>query len=145
MLFCEMGEKGFTMLLGTYTCRLDSKGRVQFPAGLLRQLAAEDADGGFVLKQNEHASCLVAYTRRAFEEMARGLREEYPRHSKDGDRSARKFYSSANPVELDKTNRLLISRSDLDYAGLEGDVLFVGQYDCIEIWEPAAYAKALEE
>lgn len=126
------------MLLGTFTCRLDNKGRVLFPAGYLKQLPEGEREE-FVLKHGQFASCLVMYPLRDFARMAESLRGEFPRHSEEGDRRVRNFYRTVSQVTLDKTNRLLLSRADIEFLGLENDVLFVGQNDCIEIWEPERY------
>ena len=61
-------------LLGEYDCKIDSKGRFMFPAGLKKQLGTE-AEKGFVVNRNLHADCLVVYPIDEWEKLNRGLRK----------------------------------------------------------------------
>lgn len=144
LYLCVKKPVFMAMLLGTYECKLDDKGRVLFPSALLRQVRSEH-EGVFILRRSEFAQCMVMYTQEDFDRLAQDWQREFPRHTVEGDRKVRQFYSTVSQVQLDRTNRLLMGQGDRDYLGLTDRVRFVGQYDCIEIWAPEAYEKALAE
>ena len=127
------------MFLGEYRCKLDSKGRVLFPAALRRQNASEDK-GSYVLKRGIYEPHLVLYTLDAFQEQVAAVRARVNRYSRDGDRFVREFYRDGELVTLDASDRILLSKRHLDFLGTGGELVFVGQSDCIEIWDVVAYA-----
>jgi MraZ protein len=53
------------------------------------------------------------------------------------------LYSSSHHANLDAQNRLLIPGALRSYANLQGPVLVIGAGECLEIWEPSAYASEM--
>jgi Uncharacterized protein conserved in bacteria len=51
----------------------------------------------------------------------------------------------AEPLELDPQSRLRISRAHMGYAGLERDIVIVGQVGRFEIWDAARYRLIQEQ
>ena len=62
-----------------------------------------------------------------------------PRTDPRARRFSRSFFASATTRELDRQGRLQLSKTLLDYAGLESDAIVVGVADHIEIWSPDAW------
>jgi len=116
------------MFLGEYQHSLDAKGRVILPARYRDQLA----DGAFVTKGL--GGCLAVYTPEGFEEVASKAREQ----SMQGDKwlnVARSFFGGALDITLDRQGRFAIPQTLRDYASLQREVVVVGMYSRIEIWD----------
>lgn len=129
------------MFLGTYTPRLDDKGRLILPAKFRDQLA----DGLVVAKGQEH--CLAIYTTQGFsQEAARAMAGP---STLRGIRDFQRMYASGASEETpDKQGRVTIPPLLRDYAGLSGQVAVIGAFNRIEVWDLAAwesYQAAQEE
>ena len=57
----------------------------------------------------------------------------------------RKFNNGATPIELDGTNRLLLPKTLMDYAGVEKDIVLFAYGNRIEIWSEAEYARMMKD
>jgi MraZ protein len=123
-------------LIGEFDCKMDGKGRFLMPAGVRRQLP-EDQQSGFVVNRGLD-KCLVMYPVPVWErELARiQARNQYVKKNRD---FTRRFLNGATPVELDASGRVLLPKRLMEYAGLEKDILLVGQIDKVEIWDQATY------
>jgi MraZ protein len=124
-------------LLGEYDCKLDAKGRLMLPSGLKKQLANVLADG-FVINRNLHQPCLVLYPNAEWGRMMSRL-NKLNRLIKKNDVFVRKVMGGATIVDLDGVGRLLVPKSLMVHAGLEGDVKVIGSSNTIEVWSKTAY------
>ncbi len=120
------------MFLGEFQHSLDAKGRVILPAKFRDRLSA----GAIITKGR--GRCLAVYTAEEFENVAAQVREQSKRGPRELD-AARVFFSGANDVTLDKQGRVAIPQPLRDYAGLERDVMVVGLYSRLEIWDAQAW------
>lgn len=115
------------MLIGEYTHSLDPKGRLIMPAKF-----REDIGSHFYVTIGTD-KCLRAYS---FEEWNKykAKIEALP----DSDNKARQYkraiFANSNECEVDKQGRILIASNLKNYAGLEKDVIIIGQSSYIEIW-----------
>ena len=116
------------MFLGEYQHSLDAKGRVILPARYRDQLA----DGAFLTKGR--GGCLSVYTPEEFESVASQVREQSKRGARELN-AARVFFGGAIDVAPDRQGRVAIPPTLREYAGLEHDVVVVGLYSRIEIWD----------
>jgi MraZ protein len=130
-------------LLGEYDCKIDSKGRFMFPAGLKKQLGAE-AEKGFVVNRNLHADCLVVYPIDEWEKVNRGLRK-LNRLIKKNDDFVRRVMGGATPVSLDGVGRFLVPRPLASSAEIAKEVAVVGSGGIIEIWNKSKRTNAMSE
>lgn len=128
------------MFLGEYAAKLDGKGRVIFPAVLRRQNETEDR-GTYVLKRGIYVPNYVLYTLEDFQRQAARIRESVNRYNREGDQFVREFCRASEIVTLDASDRILLSKRHLEHLGATTDVLFVGQFDCIELWEIGQYQR----
>jgi MraZ protein len=120
--------------VGSYQRSLDSKGRLLFPAKLLRKLPAA---GGqvtlYVMLLDDH---LGLFPEEAFHDR---MKEQRPTgFGADPDFTA--LMSFAEEATLDANNRLRLTASHLKDAGLEREVVLVGAGDHLQIWSPEALA-----
>ena len=70
--------------IGTYSSKVDDKGRVVFPSGLKSQMP-EGADMRFVLHKDIHSKCLEMYTFEEWQRQSEGIKSKLnsldPRHA----------------------------------------------------------------
>jgi MraZ protein len=120
------------MFLGTFTPRLDEKGRLALPAKYREELA----DGVVVTPGQER--CLFVFSRDGFaERFARLLAA--PVGSRQA-RDATRFIAGAAHDDLpDKQGRIFIPAKLRDYAGLDRDLVVVGAMSRLEVWQPSAW------
>ncbi len=129
-------------LIGEYECKLDSKSRLLFPAGLKRQLPIA-AEYKFVLNRG-FEKCLVLYPQDEWKTIS----DEINRlniYIKKNREFVRYFYRGATEIVLDATNRLLIPKGLLQYAGIDKDVVLFTFSNRIEIWEKQTYENLLHD
>ncbi|UOR02924.1 division/cell wall cluster transcriptional repressor MraZ [Leucobacter allii] len=120
------------MFLGTFTPRLDEKGRVILPAKFRDELA----DGLVITRGQER--CLYLFSEREFAEMHDRIRQA-PLASKQARDYLRVFLSGAHPETPDKQSRVTIPQGLREYAGLDRELAVIGAGSRAEIWDAAAW------
>ena len=118
--------------MGTYTPKLDDKGRLILPAKFREQLAE-----GLVVTQGQE-KCLDVwpvsdFMAEADRAKARGMT------SKIGRDYARMLFASAEQRTADKQGRISLTPSLREYAAISRDVVVIGAMDRVEIWEPTRW------
>ncbi|MBV8981956.1 MAG: division/cell wall cluster transcriptional repressor MraZ [Acidimicrobiia bacterium] len=116
--------------LGEYQHALDAKGRFILPARLRDQLG----DVAYVTSDDD--GCLALWRPEEFDVKASEIRERARQGERDVQRA---FFAGAMEASPDKQGRVAISQALRDFAGLERDVVVVGLFDHIEIWDAAAW------
>jgi len=124
--------------IGDYTCKLDSKGRVALPAAFKRQMN-QAIEEGFVLKRDVFDKCLILYPMKEWERQNLLIRNRTNPYNKEHNRFLRMFFSGTAEVQADSSNRLLIPKRLMDFAGIGQEAVLAGQYGKIEIWSPDDY------
>ena len=128
----------FAHFLGTYTPRLDDKGRLILPAKFRPQLA-----GGLVMTRGQER-CLFVLPMDEIRRMHDQLRTA-PVTSKQARDYLRVFLSGASDELPDKQGRISIPPMLRTYAGLDRDVAIIGTGTRVEIWDLAAWETYLSE
>lgn len=131
-----------TQLLGEYEVKLDSKGRFRVPTALLSQLG-EESDLGFVINRGFEKN-LMLYPKKvwdAYSEEVNNLNS----YNKDNLKFIRYFYRGAQKVSKDSSDRILVNKRLLDYAGIKGEMVLLALNNRIEIWANETYQLQLEE
>ncbi len=126
------------MFLGTYTPRLDEKGRVILPAKFREELSA-----GLVLTRGQER-CLYVFSAQEFQRVYEQMRSA-PLSSKQARDYIRVFLSGASDEQPDKQGRVTIPQALRDYAGLGKDLTVIGSGARAEIWDSAVWNSYLEE
>jgi MraZ protein len=129
---------GYAPFLGTYTPRLDDKGRLILPAKFRAQLAP-----GLVVTRGQER-CLFVFPMTEFRRMHDQIRTA-PVTSKATRDYLRVFLSGAHDEIPDKQGRLSIPTALRSYAGLDRDVAVIGAGTRVEIWDAAAWETYLAE
>lgn len=121
----------------TYECKIDDKGRLKLPSSLVKHLE-KFADKDFVVKRSVFQSCLEVYPIKTWDErMAKVNRLN--RFVKKNLDFIRMFTAGVKTVELDKAERILISKDLKAFAQLEKEIVLAGMVDYFEIWDKEAY------
>ena len=125
--------------IGSYTSKMDDKGRLVFPSPL-KNMLPEGSDMRFVVKKDIFSDCLEMYT---FEEWARQSEEVRSRldmFNEDHARFWRAYMRDRDIVEPDaKFGRITISKELLDRIGVTKEVVFSGNDYKIEVWSKEKY------
>jgi MraZ protein len=120
------------VFLGTYSPKLDEKGRLILPAKFWDELAA----GVVVTKGQER--CLYVFSQREFETVY-----EKARQASITNKGARDYFrvllSGANQEVPDKQHRVTIPASLREYAGLDRELTVIGAGTRAEIWDTEAW------
>jgi len=124
------------MFLGTFSPRLDEKGRLILPAKFRDELAH-----GLVVTRGQER-CLYVFSRSEFEAMHERIRNA-PITSKMSRDYLRVFLSGAHDELPDKQNRITLPASLREYAALERDLVVIGAGSRAEIWNAQAWQEYL--
>lgn len=120
------------MFLGTYTPKLDDKGRLTLPAKYRDALAG----GLMVTKGQDHS--LAVYPREEFEVLARRAAAA-SRSNPEARAFVRALAAGADEQRPDAQGRITLSPGHRRYAGLTKDCVVVGSVDFLEIWDAQAW------
>ncbi len=126
------------MFFGTYTPRLDDKGRLFLPAKFRERLAA-----GLVMTKGQER-CVYVWSQQSFEELTERVRNT-PYTNKGGRDFLRMLFSGAADETPDKQGRVTVPPLLRDYARLQRDCVVVGAMDRVEIWDAERWARYAEE
>ena len=119
--------------LGTYTPRLDDKGRLILPAKFRGQLAP-----GLVMTRGQEG-CVYVYSQREFEALHARMAEQAPKLGKQGRDYLRMFLSGAAQEIPDKQARVTVPAMLREYAGLDRDLVVIGAGTRAEVWDASAW------
>ncbi len=124
------------MFLGTYSPRLDEKGRLFLPAKFRDELA----EGLVITKGQER--CLYVFSLAEFGRITERLRDA-PLTAKAARDYSRVFFASAHDEVPDKQGRVTVPPPLRDYAGLSRDCAVIGANTRVEIWDAGAWSDYL--
>ncbi|WP_338661870.1 division/cell wall cluster transcriptional repressor MraZ [Pararoseomonas sp. SCSIO 73927] len=131
-----------TQFMGTFTGKLDRKGRVSVPAAFraaLERLGTQDV----ILRLSHRDPCVEAWPQPAFEAMAGGL-EGMDAFSENLDDLSLSLFADAYPLRPDGEGRVVLPEDLITHAGLTEAVSFVGNGRFFQLWEPEAARKRVE-
>lgn len=122
------------MFTGQYRHAIDEKGRMMFPVEYREQLA----DGGFIMCGLDHNLMVLP---NAMVEQVRKHMSEFSFTDPVARDLLRQFFSSANPLEFDKTGRINIKQFQREAAGLTDSAVITASGGFLEIWSPERWAE----
>ena len=125
------------MFLGTHAPRLDEKGRLVLPAKFREGLSA-----GVVLTKGQDRS-IVVWPAAEFAAYAERLNEA-SRSDARVRAYLRVLFSGAFDEIPDRQGRVTMPAALREYAGLDRDVMVVGNGTTVEIWDAAAWSTYLQ-
>ena len=120
------------MFFGTFTPKLDDKGRLTLPAKFREELA----DGLMVVKGQDRS--LAVYPKAEFLVRAKKAAEA-SRTNPKARAFVRNLAASADEQALDSQGRISVSALHRNYAGLQKECVVIGNVDFIEIWDAESW------
>jgi len=120
------------MYFGTYTPRLDDKGRLFLPAKFRDELSE-----GLVVTRGQER-CLNVWSMQDFSTFTDGLKDA-PITSKTSRDYLRMLFAGASNDTPDKQGRITIPPILREYASLAKDCVVIGAMNRIEIWDATAW------
>lgn len=125
------------MFLGEFIHSIDDKGRLTIPARFRGDLAA-----GLVVTRgfdrNLMIYSLTEWERLAEEIMSRPISDARVRDFR------RRVFAGAVDLEPDRQGRVLLPPYLREFATLNGEVVVVGMYNYIELWDTGVWAQVRE-
>lgn len=120
------------MFLGTFTPRLDDKGRLFLPAKFRDELAA-----GLVITPGQER-CLRVFPMAEFARVT-ALAREAPTALRETRDFHRMVFGEAHDEVPDRQGRVTVPQPLREYAGLTRDCAVVGLNSYLEIWDDGAW------
>ena len=131
------------MFRGTSAITLDSKNRITIPTRYREELFA-DCQGKMVCTVDIQHPCLLLYPLPEWEEIELklcGLSSMNPQERL----LQQVLLGNASDCEIDKSGRLLINGPLRTHAGLEKNIMLVGQLKKFEIWSEQAWQGQMQQ
>ncbi len=123
--------------LGEYECKLDTKGRLKLPSALVRQIG-ESGTLNFVIHRGSEKH-LSLYPQVVWDKKTNELINRLNLYNTEHKQILRYWNRGATQLSADSTDRILIPRTLIEFAGLEKVVVLNSVLDEIEIWDKAMY------
>ena len=125
------------MLIGEYTNRLGEKNRISLPKKFRKQLGEN-----LILTRGYEQALIVVN-----EELWKKVATEVMNGSfinKDIRDTSRFLVGGAKEITLDTQGRFVIPENLLEHADIKNDVVFIGLFNWIEIWDKEKWQKRLK-
>ena len=128
--------------IGEFPCTVDAKGRFLLPGALKKQVPAKEQKRFVVHRGIEKH--LVLYTKKEWERLSAEVNRLnlFVRKNRE---FIRKFNRGATELELDNTNRLLLPKPLMEYAGIGKDLVLFAYGNRIELWSEKEYDRMLKD
>jgi len=133
--------KLMSYLIGTYDCKVDTKGRLVFPVGLKKQLSSV-IDNGFVLKRAVFGKGLELYPMEQWTLVSQKI-NQLNRFIPSNIAFIRGFNAGSRIVEIDTSGRLLIPKDLVNWAEIKKEIVISASVNILEIWDKQIYENSL--
>ncbi len=131
------------MLRGAHALALDSKGRLAVPTKY-RDWLREECDGQLVCTIDISNPCLLLYPLNEWEEIEKKLKSLSSMNPAER-RLQRLLLGYASECELDGSGRLLLSTPLRQHAGLDKQIMLIGQLNKFEIWSESRWLEQVNQ
>ena len=123
-------------MTGKYAHNIDAKGRLFIPAKLREELGGKNFH--LIIGQD---MCLSLFSDESWNEKMAALKEQ----SYSSLKKLRMIFAPAADCDPDAQGRILIPADLRQKAGLNKEVIVVGSFDRVEIWDAQRWARMEEE
>jgi len=126
--------------IGKATVAIDVTGRTNFPKDF-RKILRPEADGQVVVTIGEGKTLALfpLYEWNAYIQYLEGLGR-----GTDVSKFRTRITSMAKLSMLDGQNRITLTTEQMNYAGISGEVTFVGDGKRVRLWAPEKYSKQID-
>ena len=129
--------------IGSYECKLDSKGRIMIPVAIKKQLNPIISKG-FVIKRAVFNNCLELYPIDEWNVLMERV-NSLNRFNKKNNDFIRRFTAGVRAIKIDSSGRLLIPKNLINYVNIKKEVVISSTVNILEIWDRNNYEKAIDE
>ena len=127
------------MFLSTYENRIDKKGRVSVPASF-RSYLSNLGYNGVICYPSFNNQCIEAWPQDRIEKISNAIDALNPFDEKK-DFFATSILSESINLQFDSEGRISLTTKLLKHAKIKNSMLFVGQGQTFQIWEPTIFEK----
>lgn len=131
------------MYRGASAITIDNKGRLAIPTKF-RDLLLSDCQGEMICTIDIHQPCLLLYPLTEWEDVEAKLRRLSSMNPHER-RVQRLLLGHASECKLDGNGRTLITGPLRKHAGLEKNVMLVGQLNKFEIWDEVTWQQQIDD
>lgn len=126
---------------GEYRLTLDSKKRINIPAGIRKMLPPE-AEGALVFTRG-FEGCIYVYTNDEWKRLTAKL-STLDSFNVNVRNFIRMFVGNAHKVVMDSQGRVLLPEQVINLAGIDRDILCIGSLNKWEMWNPENYKNYIQ-
>ena len=130
-------------LIGSYECKVDTKGRVMMPVSLKKQLS-KLVNEGFVLKRAVFNPCIEMYPVNEWSKLMNKL-NGLNRFNKKNNDFIRRFTAGVKEVDMDISGRFLIPKDLIKHANIDKQIVVSSAVNILEIWDKSTYENVINE
>jgi len=123
--------------VGTYSVKVDNKGRLRLPSKLLKVLGDGGTHGHFFIARGV-GKCLILHTEDAWTRETNKLLK-LDRTIADNVIMIRAFHHGASEVNIDSADRISLSALQMKMMEIEDEVIITHFLDQVEIWAKDKY------
>ena len=127
------------MFLSTYENKLDKKGRVSVPSSF-RSYLSNLGYNGIICYPSFNNQSIEAWPQERIEKISSAIDTLNPFEDKR-DFFATSILSESINLQFDGEGRILLTSKLLKHAKIKNSMVFVGQGQTFQIWEPTAFEK----
>ncbi|MFT5164106.1 MAG: MraZ protein [Alteromonadaceae bacterium] len=131
------------MYRGASAITIDNKGRLAIPTKF-RDLLIAECQGEMICTIDIHQPCLLLYPLTEWEDVETKLRKLSSMNPHER-RVQRLLLGHASECKLDGNGRTLISGPLRNHAGLDKNIMLVGQLNKFEIWDEATWQQQIDD
>jgi len=131
------------MFLGSFKYSVDTKGRVSIPARF-RKYVNQEAGETFIMTRGI-VQCIDIYPQDFWKEDVLVRINQLDDFDPEESAFKRLISELAAEDKLDSQSRLLIPKNLLEFAGIDREVIILGQNKKIELWNPDIYESYKKE
>ncbi len=118
---------------GKYYYTIDPKGRIIIPAPF-REIISSNYSPKLYVVNAAFDKCLHIYPQEEWNRLEEKVRQ-LPKMQEEVRFFMRRVIASAQEMEIDKQGRILIPAAHREDAGLDSDIVIVGQIEKVELWD----------
>ncbi len=128
-------------LLGEFPCKIDTKGRLRLPSGLIDQLPNDERD--FFVINRGFEGCLNLYPKKVWDEKTVQVNKlnDFDLNSR---RFKRAFLNGASHLKKDGADRVNLPNGLLEFADIKGDAVLAAVNDRVEVWSQEKWEAQME-
>ena len=135
--FFKKNIKVENYLIGVYSCKVDSKGRLMIPIQLKKQLSSS-LGHSFILKRSVFHKCLELFAMNSWNNVVADI-NKLNRFVKKNNDFIRMFTAGVKLLDLDSNGRLLIPKELKSFAKITNQVVLSSSGNMVELWNTTSY------